>query len=158
MSRWTKDVVPNELSRVFDVEEFGYCKNEQAKKIAREILSYGEYLVNNLITEIDDLSIVRDEMKELTKKVDEKRFSRPSMSKYDRFSSIMGYEPNLEATVRLPTGIRNKGRGSHKRFKSKKEKAISLAGKRSRTCLICGVKGHDRRTCRRRTQGTKNTK
>ncbi|MFS7937699.1 putative transcription factor interactor and regulator CCHC(Zn) family [Helianthus anomalus] len=53
----------------------------------------------------------------------------------------------LPPTVRVPAGIRNKGRGSHRRIKSKKEQMINRKGKRSRTCSVCNVKGHDIRTC-----------
>ncbi|KAI3742210.1 hypothetical protein L1987_59890 [Smallanthus sonchifolius] len=51
----------------------------------------------------------------------------PVLKKNDLMSSLLGYEQPSDATVRAPTGIRNKGRGSHKRIKSKKEQAISRA-------------------------------
>ncbi|XP_035844569.1 protein FAR-RED IMPAIRED RESPONSE 1-like [Helianthus annuus] len=54
---------------------------------------------------------------------------------------------NAPPTVRVPAGIRNKGRGSHRRIKSKKEQMINRKGKRSRTCSVCNEKGHDIRTC-----------
>ncbi|XP_022032748.1 protein FAR1-RELATED SEQUENCE 5-like [Helianthus annuus] len=53
---------------------FSRCdaKDEQykAKQIAHEIMYTGEYLVSNLITDLDQLILVRDQMKEIKEKVD----------------------------------------------------------------------------------------
>ncbi|XP_022004144.2 uncharacterized protein LOC110901639 [Helianthus annuus] len=134
------------------LEEDVDAKDEQykAKQIAREIMYTGEYLVNNLITDLDQLVLVRDQMKEIKEKVDQSRITRSIDLKYDRFSKLIGYQQlatDAPPTVRVPTGIRNKGRSSHKWIKSKKEQMISHKGKRIRTCSVCNGKGHDIWTC-----------
>ncbi|KAJ0956638.1 putative transcription factor FAR family [Helianthus annuus] len=151
MRRWTKDVVPNDLNNTFDITVDGDDAHKKAKEVAYEIMQTGEYLIGNLIKDFDHLLIVRDRMREMKEMVDELRITKPIDPKFDRYSRLIGYEkPNTDEppTVRVPTGIRNKGRGSHKRIKSKKEKIISLKGKRGRTCSHCNIKGHDIRTCK----------
>jgi hypothetical protein len=146
-NRWRRDVVPNYAASSFQVEQYTNPEAEKAKHIAREIMQLGEKLVNCLITDFDKLSAARDEMKGLVTNANQGRFKRPFTNKRDRFATVLGYKQPAEVTVRVPTGIRNKGRGSHKRIKSKKEQAISRLGKRDRKCLHCKVLGHDRRTC-----------
>lgn len=146
--RWTKDVVPNEINHSFDTAEFGDSKFSNARKIAREIVLAGEYLANNLITDFKELSLVNEQMKLMMAKVDEGRFNRPSVvNKYDRYSSILRYNQPSDTVVRLPSGIKNKGRGKQKRIKSQKERAISRSGKRKRACGFCKTTGHNRRKC-----------
>ncbi|XP_021975268.1 uncharacterized protein LOC110870393 [Helianthus annuus] len=151
MRRWTKDVVPNDLNNTFDITVDDDDAHKKAKEVAYEIMQIGEYIIGNLIKDFDHLLIVRDRMREMKEMVDELRITKPIDPKFDRYSRLIGYEkPNTDdpPTVRVPTGIRNKGRGSHKRIKSKKEKIISLKGKRGRTCSHCNIKGHDIRTCK----------
>ncbi|XP_022004594.1 protein FAR1-RELATED SEQUENCE 5-like [Helianthus annuus] len=150
MRIWTKDVVPNDLNNTFDLSVDDNDAHKKAKEVAYEIMQPGEYLIGQLMKDFDHLLVVRDRMREMKEMVDELRITKPIDPKFDRYSRLIGYEkPNTYAppTVRVPTGIRNKGRGSHKRIKSKKEKIISLKGKRSWTCSVCNVKGHDIRTC-----------
>ncbi|XP_022014771.1 protein FAR1-RELATED SEQUENCE 5-like [Helianthus annuus] len=139
MRRKTKDVVPNDLNNTFDLSVDDNDGHKKAKEVAYEIMQTGEYLIGNLMRDFDHLVIVRDQMREMKEMVDELHITKPIDPKFDRYSRLIGYEkPNTDAppTVRVPTGIRNNGRGSHKRIKSKKEKMISLKGKRSRTCSL----------------------
>ncbi|KAM0049531.1 hypothetical protein Hdeb2414_s0008g00287011 [Helianthus debilis subsp. tardiflorus] len=88
----------------------------------------------------------RDQMKKIKEKVDQSHITKPFDPKYDRFSKLVGYQqPATDAPsiVHVPTGIRNKGHGSHKRIKSKKEQMISRKGKQTRTSSVCNGKGHD---------------
>ncbi|KAD6118727.1 hypothetical protein E3N88_09998 [Mikania micrantha] len=93
------------------------------------------------------LSIFRDTLKNLMEQTDVDTRDRPSVKQKDIVSSFVPNNEELTSDVRVPSGIRNKGSGSHKRFKSKREQAISRMGKRSRGCHACGQAGHDRRTC-----------
>ncbi|KAJ0452564.1 hypothetical protein HanRHA438_Chr15g0723911 [Helianthus annuus] len=129
-----KDVVPNELNSTYYVKVNAKDEQHKAKQIAHEIMYKGEYLVSNFITDLDQLVLVRDQMKEIKEKVDQSRITKPLEPKFDRLSKLIGYQqPATDAspTVRVPTGIRNKGRGSHKRIKSKKEQMISRKGKKT---------------------------
>ncbi|KAF5763730.1 putative transcription factor interactor and regulator CCHC(Zn) family [Helianthus annuus] len=150
MKRWTKDVVPNELNVKYNLNVGGKDVHQRAKRIAREIIHTGEYLVSNLISDFDQLVLVRDQMMQLKERVDQSRITKQLDPKFDRFSKLIGYQQpvtNAPPTVRVPAGIRNKGHGSHRRIKSRKEQMISRKGKRSRTCSVCNEKGHDIRTC-----------
>ncbi|XP_035842071.1 protein FAR1-RELATED SEQUENCE 5-like [Helianthus annuus] len=62
MKRWTKDVVPNELNVKYNLNVGGKDVHQRAKRIAREIIHTGEYLVSNLISDFDQLVLVRDQM------------------------------------------------------------------------------------------------
>ncbi|XP_076917054.1 protein FAR1-RELATED SEQUENCE 5-like [Bidens hawaiensis] len=83
--------------------------------------------LNNMVYYFDELIKVRDKINLMIEKEDLTRYERVCPSKRDRFDAILGFEQPSEVTVRVPTGIRNKGRGSHKRVKSKKEISISLS-------------------------------
>ncbi|KAL8254464.1 hypothetical protein R6Q59_032685 [Mikania micrantha] len=81
-------------------------------------------------------------------KTDEETRGIPSVKQKDIVASFVPPQNDLSnQIVRLPSGIRNKCSGSHKKFKSKREQAISRMRKRSRFCHNCGQSSHDRRTC-----------
>ncbi|XP_022003398.1 protein FAR1-RELATED SEQUENCE 1-like [Helianthus annuus] len=84
MKRWTKDVVPNELNATFDVKVDDKDEKHKAKQIAREIIYTWEYLVSNLISDLDQLVLVRDQMKQIKEKVDQSRITKQLDPKFDR--------------------------------------------------------------------------
>ncbi|XP_076881034.1 protein FAR1-RELATED SEQUENCE 5-like [Bidens hawaiensis] len=104
--------------RTAPISTFGNDKNLKVKEIAREITLPGEYLINSYTTDVDELTKVRDQMNIMIKQADEKRYKRTHLSKRDRFAAILGYDQPSEVIVRVPSGIKNKGCGSHKRIKS----------------------------------------
>ncbi|XP_076926062.1 protein FAR1-RELATED SEQUENCE 6-like [Bidens hawaiensis] len=117
--RWRKEVAVN--IRTVPMSEFSNDLNRKIKEISREIKYAGEYLINSYVADIDELIKVRDEMNLMIEKADLTRYERVRPSKRDRFAVVLGFEQPSKVTVLVPTGIRNKGRGSHKRIKSKKE-------------------------------------
>ncbi|XP_035845234.1 protein FAR1-RELATED SEQUENCE 7-like [Helianthus annuus] len=107
MKRWTKDVVSNELNATFDVKVNDKDEQQKAKQIAREIIYTGEYLVSNLISDLDQLVLVRDQMKQIKEKVDQSRITNQLDPKFDRFSKLIGYQQpvtNARPTVPVPAG------------------------------------------------------
>ncbi|XP_021984915.1 uncharacterized protein LOC110880766 [Helianthus annuus] len=107
MKRWTKDMVPNELNATFDVKVDDKDEQHKAKRIAREIIYTGEYLVSNLISDLDLLVLVRDQMKQIKEKVDQSRITKQLDPKFDRFSKHIGYQQpvtNAPPTVRVTAG------------------------------------------------------
>ncbi|XP_076933468.1 protein FAR1-RELATED SEQUENCE 5-like [Bidens hawaiensis] len=144
--RWRKEAAVN--IRTVPMSEFGNDQNMKIKEISREIKYAGGYLINSYVADIDELIKVRDEMNLMIEKADLTRYEKVRPSKRDRFAAVLGFEQPSEVTVRVPTGIRNKGRGSHKIIKSKKEIAISRSGKGYRECQICHKTGHNSRTCK----------
>ncbi|XP_076942859.1 protein FAR1-RELATED SEQUENCE 5-like [Bidens hawaiensis] len=115
--------------------------------ISREITLADEYLINSYATDVDELTKVRDQMNIMIKQADETRYKRTHLSKRDRFAAILGYDQASEVTVRVPSGIKNKGCGSYKWIKSQKEIAISRSRKKYRECKVCYKQGHNSRTC-----------
>ncbi|XP_076953234.1 protein FAR-RED IMPAIRED RESPONSE 1-like [Bidens hawaiensis] len=145
VDRWKRDAVVN--PRTAPISTFGNDKNLKVKEIAREITLAGEYLINSYATDVDELTKVGDQMNIMLKQADETRYKITHLSKRDRFAAILGYDQPSEVTVRVPSGIKNKGCGSHKRIKSQKEIVISRSGKKYRECKVCHKQGHNSRTC-----------
>ncbi|XP_035840187.1 protein FAR1-RELATED SEQUENCE 5-like [Helianthus annuus] len=87
LERWTKDVVPNELNLKYNLRVGDKDLQHKAKRIAREIIHTGEYL--------------------LKERVDQSRITKQLDQKYDRFSKLIGYQQpvtNAPPTVRVPAG------------------------------------------------------
>ncbi|XP_076959139.1 protein FAR-RED IMPAIRED RESPONSE 1-like [Bidens hawaiensis] len=133
--------------RTAPISTFDNDKNSKLKGISREITLAGEYLINSYATDVDELIKVRDQMNIMIKQADETRYKRTHLSKRDRFAAILGYDQPSEVTVRVPSGIKNKGCGSHKWIKSQKEIAISRSGKKYKECKVCHKQCHNIRTC-----------
>ncbi|XP_076891623.1 protein FAR1-RELATED SEQUENCE 3-like [Bidens hawaiensis] len=144
--RWRKEAAVN--IRTIPMSEFGNDQNRRIKEISREIKYTGEYLINSYVADIDELIKDRDEMNLMIEIAYLTQYERVRPSKRDIFAAGLGFEQPSEVTVRVPTGIRNKGRGSHKRIRSKKEISISRSGKGYRECQICHLPGHNSRTCK----------
>ncbi|XP_076948866.1 uncharacterized protein LOC143621274 [Bidens hawaiensis] len=128
VDRWKRDAGVN--PRTAPISTFGNDKTLKVKEIETEITL-----------------AVRDQMKIMIKQADETRYKRTHLSKRDRFAAILVYDQPSEVTVRVSSGIKNKGCGSHKRIKSQKENAISQPGKKYRECKVCHKQGHNSRTC-----------
>ncbi|XP_076943418.1 protein FAR1-RELATED SEQUENCE 7-like [Bidens hawaiensis] len=145
VDRWKRDAGVN--PRTAPISTFGNDKYLKVKEISREITLADEYLINSYATDVDELTKVRDQMNIMIKQADETRYKRTHLTKRDRFVAILGYDQPSEVTVRVPSGIKNKGCGSHKRIKAQKEIAISRSGKKYRECKVCHKQGHNSRTC-----------
>ncbi|XP_076957125.1 protein FAR1-RELATED SEQUENCE 5-like [Bidens hawaiensis] len=144
--RWRKEAAVNIIT--VSLSEFGNDLNRKIKEISREIKYADEYLINSYVADVDELIKVRDEMNLMIEKADLNWYERVRPSKRDRFAVVLGFEQPSEVTVHVPTGIRNKGRGSHKRIKSKKEIATSRSGRSYRECHIWHQPRHNSRTCK----------
>ncbi|KAD4888291.1 hypothetical protein E3N88_20364 [Mikania micrantha] len=118
---------------------------EDVGSIVRDILFSNEYIVNRLVTDIDELS--RDQLKDMISKVDSSFVEKKSLSKNDRFSNIVHGDPPSFATIKRPVGIRTKGSGSQKRLKSYRELASVQKEKKGRACIICKRRGHNKSSC-----------
>ncbi|KAD4982481.1 hypothetical protein E3N88_19152 [Mikania micrantha] len=144
-------VLPSSLAKLPSIKminlAFNYLNGTIPNDWASTKLEFIEYIVNKLVTDMRKLSIFRDTLKNLMEQTDVDTRDRPLVKQKDIVSSFVPNNEELTSDVRVPSGIRNKGSGSHKRFKSKREQAISRMGKRSRGCHACGQAGHDRRTC-----------
>ncbi|XP_035836018.1 protein FAR1-RELATED SEQUENCE 5-like [Helianthus annuus] len=156
MGRWTRDVVPKKTKvSSFDQNAAGN-QVERASSIVREIMTATEHIVNRLVTNIDMLSLYRDQVIESKLKVDSADLPAESLDKNARLANILHADQpcsSSSATILPPSGIRNKGCGSNKRLKSFREVSSSRISKKTKTrgCLICGGHGHNSRTCKMKT-------
>ncbi|XP_076905524.1 protein FAR1-RELATED SEQUENCE 5-like [Bidens hawaiensis] len=98
---------------------------------------------------------LRDYVKDYMSKADEAQVVAPPLSKRDRFAEMTGMREPCSVTIRNPVRTRTKGCGSHKRFKSAREIAISKAGDKQRGCGFCKGVGHNIRTCKLYLQSIK---
>ncbi|KAD4889225.1 hypothetical protein E3N88_21298 [Mikania micrantha] len=145
--RWTKDVVPNMSKNSIVNPHILSGINPEVDNMVRDTMTSSEYIVNKLVTDMSKLSIFRDTLKNLMEQTDVETRDQPSVKQKDIVSSFVPHNEESTSAVCVPSGRRNKGSGSHKRFKSKREQAISRMGKRSRGCHSCGQDGHDRGIC-----------
>ncbi|KAM0070462.1 putative FHY3/FAR1 family protein [Helianthus debilis subsp. tardiflorus] len=83
MKRWTKDVAPNELNVKYNSRVGDKDAQHKAKRIAHEIIHTGDYLVSNLISDLDQLVLVRDQMMQLKERVDQSRITKQLDPKFD---------------------------------------------------------------------------
>ncbi|XP_076959028.1 uncharacterized protein LOC143634979 [Bidens hawaiensis] len=149
LRRWMRDAVSNKSKCSIFGKDVANGNIDKANEIVRDIMFATENICNMLFTDIETLSKVRDQINGMREKAEEGSQAKPILKKNDMLASLLGYDQPSTSTIRVPTGIRNKGRGSHKRFKSLKEIAANRAGKRSRVCSVCGEGGHDIRTCKK---------
>ncbi|XP_022023583.1 protein FAR1-RELATED SEQUENCE 5-like [Helianthus annuus] len=147
LRRWRREAVRNRANCSFFAEDSSNVNIDEANQVVREIMLASECLCNRFFSNNEELIKIRDELKGMIQKADESSKTGLVFKKKDMMASLLGYNLPSTSTVKLPPGIRNKGRGSHRRIKSKKEKAASRMGKRHRGCKVCGMVGHDIRTC-----------
>ncbi|XP_076908441.1 protein FAR1-RELATED SEQUENCE 3-like [Bidens hawaiensis] len=135
LRRWMRDAISvKRKCSIFgkDVANGNIDKDE----IVRDIMFAIENICNMFFPDIEELSKVRDQINGIRGKAEEGSQAKPILKKNDMLASLLGYDQPSTSTIRVPNGIRNKGRDSHKRIKSLKEIAASRIGKRSRTCLV----------------------
>ena len=115
--RWTKDVVPNMSNNSIINPHILSGINPEVDNMVRDTMTSGEYIVNKLVTDMSKLSIFRDTLKNLMEQTDVDTRDMPSVKQKDIVSSFVPNNKESTSDVRVPSGIRNKGSGSHKRFK-----------------------------------------
>ncbi|XP_022039354.1 protein FAR1-RELATED SEQUENCE 5-like [Helianthus annuus] len=112
MGRWTRDVVPKKTKvSSFDQNAVGN-QVERASSIVREIMTATEHIVNRLVTNMDLLSLYRDQVIESKLKVDSADLPAESLDKNARLANILHADQpcsSSSATILPPSGIRNKG-------------------------------------------------
>ncbi|XP_021996142.1 protein FAR1-RELATED SEQUENCE 5-like [Helianthus annuus] len=112
--------------RMFEIEEIQKNSSnvniDKANQVVLEIMFASECLCNRYFTNNEELIKIRDQLKGMIQKADESSKTGPVLKKKDMLASLLGYNQPSTSIVKLPPGIRNKGRGSHRRIKSKKER------------------------------------
>ncbi|KAF5781947.1 putative transcription factor FAR family [Helianthus annuus] len=149
MKRWTRDAVTNNSYQGFSNKPASNDNVEGVQGVVREIMFGNDYIVNRLVNNMEQLVIYRDQVKQQMIKVDECIGVPQPIPKKDRIANLLGFNQPTEDTIRAPVGIRTKGSGSKKRFKSFHEQASKKSIRKQRRCQICGSDDHDRRTCNR---------
>ncbi|XP_076881591.1 protein FAR1-RELATED SEQUENCE 5-like [Bidens hawaiensis] len=131
--RWRKEAISNTSLSSFRPEEFGENRVD-VEAVLRQL---------------------RDYVKDYMSKADETQVVAPPPSSRDRFAEMTGMREPCSLTIRNPVRTRTKGCGSHKRFKSACEIAISKAGDKQRGCGFYKGVGHNKRTCKLYLQSIK---
>ncbi|XP_076908507.1 protein FAR1-RELATED SEQUENCE 5-like [Bidens hawaiensis] len=99
--------------------------------------------------------IPTDYVKDYMSKADEAQVVAPPPSRRDILAEMTGMREPCSVTIRNPVRTRTKGCGSHKRFKSAREIAISKPRDKQRGCGFCKGVGHNIRTCKLYLQSIK---
>ncbi|XP_021971867.1 protein FAR1-RELATED SEQUENCE 5-like [Helianthus annuus] len=147
LRRWTREAVPNSSPGSIFTDGGDPDRSVEVNQCIREISNVTEYVINKLVSKFDEMCNFRDHIKQFMSVADDAQFDAPPKSRRNRLAELLGVAPTETATIRVPIGTRFKGCGSHKRMKSKKEQAISQAGKKRRRCSKCKKFGHNNRTC-----------
>ncbi|KAD4179806.1 hypothetical protein E3N88_28397 [Mikania micrantha] len=129
------------------VTESNQDDSSYVERIVREIMLSNDYIVNQLVYNMENLVLYRDELKrKMTELSENGRKSQP-IPKKDRIANLLGLSQPSEDYINRPHGIQTKGYGSKKRFKSIQEQVASKTERKLRCCQLCGSFDHDRRTC-----------
>lgn len=146
MRRWTRDAVPRKSSTSSHGDAQSSESVEGVNNVARDIMFGTEYIVGKLSNNMEKLAIYREKVRGHMAEVDELCGVTQPIPKKDRIANLLGFNQPEKDTFRPPSGIRTKGCGSRKRFKSVQEQVATKPRKKS-ACGICGSTEHNRRTC-----------
>ncbi|XP_021994950.1 protein FAR1-RELATED SEQUENCE 5-like [Helianthus annuus] len=105
--RWMRDVVSigsNHCNIRFD--EIG--RNSEIDKVYGEIVVANEYVVNRLVSDLNELCHYRDHIKSYIDKADEVMVVAPPPSRKERFADIGGNLEKSDSMIRVPIKIRTK--------------------------------------------------
>ncbi|XP_022014518.1 uncharacterized protein LOC110914014 [Helianthus annuus] len=147
LRRWTREAVPSRSPGSILTDGGDPDRSVNVNRCIREIRNVTEYVINKLVSKFDELCNFRDHLKQFMSVADDAQFVAPPNTRRNRFAELLGVAPMNTVTIRVPIGTRFKGCGSHKHMKSKKEQAVSQAGKKRRRCSKCKKFGHNSRTC-----------
>ncbi|CAA0828626.1 Unknown protein [Striga hermonthica] len=151
LSRWTKTATINPMFHVLDVA-FAQCVQVDDKKLLLSKLWSDIHacmgLVEPCVNRLAEFSKVIEAHK--VKLLSDQGENATASNKEQQFESFVGMAAPQEVTIHPPTHSKNKGSG--KRLKSAKEKAIEQSQKKRRVCKSCGERvGHNARTCPKKT-------
>ncbi|KAL4561793.1 hypothetical protein LXL04_033967 [Taraxacum kok-saghyz] len=108
LTRWLKDVAtqmnPNKRANRNKMLGGGYELNS----MVRDIYGIVDVCVDQLVTNMEDLSLYKDKQEELKKDVETNTSVMPPMSNREVIASYYGVTSNEEITLKTPKGIRNK--------------------------------------------------
>ncbi|KAK9075663.1 hypothetical protein SSX86_003989 [Deinandra increscens subsp. villosa] len=109
MKRWTKEAAPNKVKKAMPLSsDSNFANAHEVDKVLRDIMSSYEYIINRLSPDLEALCSVRDKMKEIAKKVDEKNRPVVPKNRRDRFAEILRANQPVYGSTKLPGGIETK--------------------------------------------------
>nr|GEV31301.1 pentatricopeptide repeat-containing protein [Tanacetum cinerariifolium] len=140
----------NERMSVEEEKKVSYCTSNIVDVNVRAILWIVEDTVDMLVLFKDKLDLYRLELFDLLAKVEANVPVLLRKSKKDTFCSMLGITEPTGVDIQVPKLSKNKGTGSHSRWKNMDE-LIQIeykASKKRRTCFACGkAEGHNSITC-----------
>lgn len=144
MDRWSK--TPDSIC--FDAAvTASECSTSSDVRAIRRIV---EETVDRLIPFKDKLDLYRLHLLDLLSSAEDEVPVASNKNKADLFCSMLGVTEPSDVAIQVPRQSKNKGTGSHSRWKNMDEilrKEVE-ASKKRRTCFSCGkAEGHNSRTC-----------
>ncbi|XP_076921888.1 protein FAR1-RELATED SEQUENCE 5-like [Bidens hawaiensis] len=109
LRRWMRDAVSNKSKCSIFGKDVANDDIDKANGIVRDIMFATENICNMLFTDIETLSKVRDQINGMREKAEEGSQAKPILKKNDMLASLLVYDQPSTSTIRVPTGIRNKG-------------------------------------------------
>ena len=147
LDRWSK--TPDSIS--FDVSVNAVNAAESSSCSAhRAIRQIVEATVDRLMPFKEKLEMYRLQLLDLLSLAEDEVPVSLSNNKADIFCSVLGVTEPAGVEIKVPKQSKNKGTGSHSRWKNMDEilSKEAEASKKRRTCFTCGkAEGHNSRTC-----------
>nr|GLL25280.1 protein FAR1-RELATED SEQUENCE 5-like [Ipomoea trifida] len=144
--RWTRDACVRPMHNIWWAKGVNTQADNEAQSLANQL--WNEFyncmgLVNGWQEKMNEMLTTLQQLKKEFHK--SKLQTNQSPASESTIEAIVGSRTTGEILIKPPKFAHNKGSG--KRLKSNKEKAIEKSKKKSRTCATCDGKGHNSRTC-----------
>ncbi|PWA37080.1 zinc finger, SWIM-type, MULE transposase domain, FHY3/FAR1 family [Artemisia annua] len=145
LDRWSKTPASISFDATQIAAETSSCSDLRA---IRQIV---EDTVDRLMPFKDKLEMYRLHLLELLSSAEDEVPVAPNKNKADIFCSVLGVTEPAGVEIQVPRQSKNKGTGSHSRWKNM-DKILrnkeAESSKKRRTCFTCGkAEGHNSRTC-----------
>ena len=144
LDRWSRTPDSTSFDATLNAAESSSCSD------IRTIRQIVEDTVDILMPFKDRLDMYRLRLLDLLSLAKVEVPDAPTNNKSDIFCSVLGVAEPSCVEIRIPRQSKNKGTGSHSRWKNMDEllRIEAEASKKRRTCFSCGkAEGHNSRTC-----------
>ncbi|XP_019151959.1 PREDICTED: protein FAR1-RELATED SEQUENCE 5-like [Ipomoea nil] len=145
--RWTRDACAHPLHNVLWARRTNIPTSNETTKVANQL--WTEFyncmgLVNGWPDKMDQMLATLQQLKKYLEK--ERQQTEDGANNTSVLERLVGSTKPGDIQIKPPKVAKNKGSG--KRLKSNREKAMSKTQKKKeRTCNTCGLPGHNSRTC-----------
>ncbi|CAA0819846.1 Protein FAR1-RELATED SEQUENCE 7 [Striga hermonthica] len=147
LSRWTKTAINNPSHNVLTDAAAKFARTDDKKHLMNKLWSDIHICMGLAEPCIDRLTVFSNIIEaQKIKLMYAQEGGTKIIDREHQFESFVGTSAPTEVSINPPSVSKNKGSG--KRIKSAKEKAIESSQKKRRVCKSCGERsGHNGRTC-----------